>query len=62
MNGNSIEIYCLKSKVADGREGWDWAWQDSLEKKVFGWSPSLENIKKRATRMFPNHQIQLNVL
>ena len=53
-----ITIYIKKSKLS-GLDGYCWAWKESLDKRVFGWASSIENVCKKAKRMFPNKNLVL---
>lgn len=56
-----IEIIVKKDKL-NGNECYRWAWKESADKKVFGYSKSIADIEESAQRMFPNNTIQLNIL
>lgn len=34
-----------------------WAWRESADKKVFGTANSIEEIKRRACKFFPNDSL-----
>lgn len=36
-----------------------WAWKESADKKVFGTAATVEEITRRAMRMFPGKEIVL---
>ena len=60
-NNETVEIRVQKSKL-NGNECYRWAWKESADKKVFGYSKSIADIEESAQRMFPNNTIQLNIL
>lgn len=53
-----MEIYYKKDSV-QGDKGFCWAWKESMEQKVWGFAKTLEEIKRRASRMFPKETIEL---
>ena len=57
----TIEIFVKKDKL-NGDECYRWAWKESADKKVYGYSKSIADIEERAQRMFPNNKIQLSIL
>lgn len=56
-----IEIIVKKDKL-NGEECYRWAWKESVDKKVFGYSKSIADIEESAQRMFPNNTIRLSIL
>ena len=57
-----MKIFCKTAKVHDGRDGFDWAWEESKNNNVWGWDSTLEDVKRRAVRMFPMAIIELVML
>lgn len=57
-----IEIFVQENEPKPGRSRYRWAWKESAEKNVFGGASSLEEIKTRAARMFPDKEIVLLLL
>ena len=55
------EIY-YKASQNNGRDGYLWAWKESWDANVFGVAYSIGEIKRRATRMFPNYDCILIAL
>ena len=62
------EIYYRKHKQPDytkpaseRKDGYRWAWKESWEVRVYGWAVSLDEIKQRAQKMFPDHEIVLSL-
>lgn len=53
-----VEIYVQKS-MSHGEIGFIWAFKESYEKKIFGWAASLDEVERRARRMFPVRNIKL---
>jgi hypothetical protein len=53
-----MKIFCKKSKT-QGKDGYAWAWKESMDKNVWGWNPTLDEIKEMAFRIFPNTTIEL---
>lgn len=53
-----VEIYVQKS-MSHGKNGFIWAFKESYEKKVFGWAASLDEVERRARKMFPVRNIKL---
>lgn len=53
-----ITIYITKSTLR-GLDGYCWAWKESFDKRIFGWTSSIENVCKKAKRMFPNKKLIL---
>jgi hypothetical protein len=58
---HETEIYIMKSKIND-TIGFCWAWKESFDKNVFGFSLCVDDIYKRANKMFPNTSIILKFL
>lgn len=54
-----MKIFCKKARVRDGREGFDWTWEESMDLGGWGWCPSLDDVKRMVGRMFPNAIIEL---
>ena len=57
-----MKIFYKKAKVRDGRNGFDWAWEESKNKNVWGWDATIKGVKRRAARMFPDAVIELVLL
>lgn len=53
-----VEIYVQES-ITRGKNGFIWAFKESYEKNVFGWAESLNEVKRRAKKMFPEKNINL---
>lgn len=53
----TVKIF-FKKKKSDKTE-YLWAWKESADKKVFGVATTIEEITKRAQRMFPTKKIVL---
>jgi len=54
-----MKIFFRKGKAPDGREGFDWTWQESMDLGGWGWCESLDAVKRMAGRMFPNEMLEL---
>lgn len=57
---DSIKIVAEKNKL-NGKDGYRWAWKESADKKVYGIATSIDEITRRAKRMFPDMDIELSV-
>lgn len=51
-----MKIYIKKES---GKSKYLWAWKESADKKVFGVAATVEEITRRAKRMFPGKEIVL---
>lgn len=54
-----VEIFVKENEPNCGRRRYRWAWKESAEKKVFGCAATIEEIKRRSARMFPDSEIVL---
>lgn len=58
----TIDIFYRESPGKDGSKGYRWAWKESLDMNMFGWASSIEEIERRAKRMFPGRSPNLIAL
>lgn len=54
-----IEILIKENGFNNDKRRYRWAWKESAEKNVFGIASTINEIKIRSQRMFPNHEIEL---
>lgn len=54
-----IEIFVKKIDSDHGQRKYRWAWKESAEMNVFGVASTLEEVKIRTKRMFPDSEIIL---
>jgi hypothetical protein len=52
-------ILIKEIKQVSGKIYFRWAWKESFELNGFGRAASIEEIKKRATKMFPGYELKL---
>lgn len=54
-----IDVYYQGITQPDGTTYFLWAWKKSHDAKVYGRATSLDDIEKKARKMFPGCDIQL---